>query len=698
MLPSASNSSPFTDARFVWHMKDPGPLTIFGDARMGAPLEGKHYDESLARGGDGYAAELCGGYLETRVERDAAVAVDGTEMSLCIRFRAASQAWDSVLFASRRPFHPFLSHRRAEGDGAFLEFAWKTEPVPEVNAFCMRSGAREPIKESARNGELRVGVPAEWIGPEGWHDVIVRLSGPNLELFVDGVLVDEEWVYGAFAGFSSPFVIGGAGRCGDTFTGLIDHVAVWNRALSGNEIAVLSGGRSAVERRKLELLGTPRSSPQYWRPLGHNTFAGDCMLLYDGSRLHLFYLFDRRQHESKWRLGAHQYGHLSTSDLTHWDHHPYAIPITEQWECAIGTGEILFHDGRYYAFYTDCGARCEFPDKPHTGSGVFVAQSEDGIYFRKDLRPIARGGDCTVFRDEENACFQLLVKDRSAEGDPMIRRHVSQDLESWRPVEAPFIDAYGNCPHVFSWHGWFYLSMGHRIWVSPSANGPWKEHDPVMLDTTSYMKTAPFDGDRRIAAGWIGDGGWGGDLILRELTQREDGGLEIRFVPELMPEPGAPVDLRAHLPGGAAVDPFSSFSVGGNREGGAVTFKDVPADMRMHLWVVPQSGTGRFGLVWRAAGTVQRQMSLCFEPDTHVVTFRELGAGTEVCKIESIGGLESRFSVDIVVKTGIIDVCVDDRRTMAARLGKFDCCDLVFYAEPGKGGVRYDEVTVTRIA
>ena len=128
--------------------------------------------------------------------------------------------------------------------------------------------------------------------------------------------------------------------------------------------------------------------PHYWRPRGYNVYAGDCMLLWDGGRLHLFYLFDRRHHTSKWNLGAHQYAHLSTTDLVDWQRHPLAIPLSHTWECAIGTGDFIHHAGRYYAFYTDCGGRCQFEDKPHSGSGVFRAVSDDGIHYRKDPVPV----------------------------------------------------------------------------------------------------------------------------------------------------------------------------------------------------------------------------------------------------------------------------------------------------------------------
>ena len=191
--------------------------------------------------------------------------------------------------------------------------------------FCERGTAADSILVDARAGVLQVGVPVALVGPTAWHDVVFRFRGANLELFVDGVLVDEEWGYGPLHRFEPPFLVGAAweqGRLRSGFHGQVDYVALWDRPLSDAEIASLSGGATAATQRALEILGPERPLPHYWRPRGYNAYAGDCMLLWDGSRLHLFYLFDRRHHTSKWNLGAHQYAHLSTTDLMEWQRHP----------------------------------------------------------------------------------------------------------------------------------------------------------------------------------------------------------------------------------------------------------------------------------------------------------------------------------------------------------------------------------------
>ena len=503
-----TEKSPFSDAVAVWHMADLNdsagdncPLTIHGDVEVGAALTGAAREDSMTRGGDGYAAEFKGGYLIAGQDAEGAVNLSGKAMTFCIRMRDPLGRWNSPLFGrydrddplggilycvdgDTKPLHylrsgkkygatPFYhmfaeegETRAISGSKAILEFRWRTQPNDAVIAWCDRSQIADPILSDARNGVLSLCVPVELIGPTDWHDVVVRFNCPHLELFVDGVLVDEEWPYGSLYGFSAPFVIGAGFDGSRGFHGMVDHVALWNRALTDDEIARLSGGTDPIAGREAEILGEENASLQYWRPRGHNTYAGDCMPFFHDETFHLFWLFDRRHHTSKWCLGAHQYAHASTTDLVHWEHHPLAVPIDEQWECAMGTGEMICHGGMYYMFYTDCGGRCEFPDKPQEGSGIFMSTSTDGIHFTKAPRPVVPGGDCTIFKDKTTGLFHLLTPGSTDDGLRAIIHYVSPDVRHWTKQPEPFLDTAGACPHHFNGTGgttsWWRDASGNR--------------------------------------------------------------------------------------------------------------------------------------------------------------------------------------------------------------------------------------------
>jgi beta-fructofuranosidase len=58
--------------------------------------------------------------------------------------------------------------------------------------------------------------------------------------------------------------------------------------------------------------------------------AGNCMPFF-----HLFYLRDENRHPALGGLGAHQWEHVTSSDLIHWQQHPLALSIEADWEKSI---------------------------------------------------------------------------------------------------------------------------------------------------------------------------------------------------------------------------------------------------------------------------------------------------------------------------------------------------------------------------
>lgn len=725
----------FTDAVAVWHMADLSDtagnmaLTVHGDVKLGIELNGSERDASIKRGGDGYYAEFNGGYLVAGQDTDQEFSLTDKKMTMCIRMRAPLGKWNMPLFGKydrddslsgflygvdvntkpfllNSPFYMFSEkgeERQTQDSKAILEFRWRTEPVDCVIArFKNRPGDEDPIVNDARNGVLPLRVPVELIGPTDWHDVIVRFNGPNLEMFVDGVLVDEDWPYGSLYKFTTPFVIGAGfsdGKLKEGFQGMIDHVALWNRALTDDEIVVLSGGKDKVAKREVNILGKERHSLQYWRPRGYNTYAGDCMLLFHDGRLHLFWLFDRRHHSSKWHLGAHQYAHASTSDLLYWEHHPLAVPIIRQWECAMGTGDFIHHDGKYYAFYTDCGGRCQFRDKPHQGSGIFMTTSTDGIHFTKQPGPVVPGGDCTILLDKTTGLFHLLTPGSTEDGKHGIIDYVSTNLqEGWTKQSELFHDTSGCCPHHFQWNDWYYFTVGGRFWKSHNPLGPWTLLRPERLDHQSlaFPKTAAFTGNRRIAAGWVGDGGWGGDLIFRELIQHDDGSLGTKFPPEMIPKSGDSLKLP--------FDPLtkdvsgSSQTISINAPEGFETgmLTGVPKNIRVILQVRPEPDSSYFGICVRGSGNYQEGCELRFEPSKQRVQFGspdngKMGKDSDYA-IDNVEDLHKPFSLDIVMKDDIVDVCIDNRRTIVKRCPNLQGNRLFFFAQNSK--VTFDSIEI----
>ena len=69
-----------------------------------------------------------------------------------------------------------------------------------------------------------------------WTHLAATYDGASLQLFTNGVLVSTTAKTGAIVTSASPLRIGGNGVWGEYFSGLIDEVRVYNRALSQAEI------------------------------------------------------------------------------------------------------------------------------------------------------------------------------------------------------------------------------------------------------------------------------------------------------------------------------------------------------------------------------------------------------------------------------------------------------------------------------
>ena len=628
-------SATFDDAVVVWHFADLSDSSGRGSSlRMsGAVTPGNSLPEpdaaaSRARGGDGSAARLDGGRLDAGQGQGGCLVLAGAEMSLCVRLRLDAGVEDTPILSMHGGHEALLYNLFVTdlGRGPAIGFELGTD-------FDARP--------------LQLSVPLDLVDPTAWHDVIVRFSGARLELWVDGVLVDEEWPLGGLrAGSGIPCLIGaestGRGvKAG--FSGWIDHAALWDCALTDEEILALSGGREEVARREGEILGPHRESMLYWRPRGHSASVGDCMPFSHDGRFHVFYLFDRRHHGSKWGLGAHQWAHVSSTDLRHWERHPMAIAIEEQWEASICTGSVI-HDGdAYHAFYatrTPDGAQ-------HLGHAV----SEDGISFRK-LEPnpflsAPEGYDPMHLRDPlvfrgEDGLYRLLVTARLTDGrDGCIGQLLSPDLLAWDLADPLLVPGrVTDCPDCFEWGGMWYLLAEFVYWMAPSPQGPWTSPQPDRLDVLYVPKTAPFGPDRRIYVSWLPDGGWGGDMVFRELVRLPDGRLGTRFVPEMMPSEEALRPIDGRLP---------------------------EAEQGVHLTARLEPAPDGAVTAIRFLGNVPGEPVLSLRLDSGSRSVGISEGGEVLAQIDLVEGLDRATDVTVVLCRDIIDVCIGGTRTLITR-------------------------------
>jgi len=621
---------------------------------------------------------------------------------------------------STKPFSLYVRLRDPAGDRDAPFFACHSaDGVPVCRLFA--SGAEDSVEivfELSTDWHarpLRLNAPFRF-APAEWHDLIVRYSGPKLELFLDGVLVDEEWPIGT-PRLTSPSqcLIGVDLQSGGAESGVhspTHRAALWQRALSDGEVAALSGGKEHIARRERRALGEEPPTLQYWKPRGHNAFAGDCMPFFHAGRFHLFYLFDRRHHRSKWGLGAHQWAHLSSTDLRHWEHHPLAIPITEEWEGSICTGSAFEHDGTIYGFY----ATRMIDGSP---APLQAAVSVDGVHFAKTASLAVLGPpylpgparDPKVFRDEQTGLFHMLVTTElehppAAQHGGCLAHLTSTDLKHWEQGAPFIIPGYSDqpeCPDHFFWHGWYYLVFSNggvaRYRMSRSPLGPWRrpKNDAFDGPQLRVLKTAAFTGDRRIGVGFLPLEGWAGHVVFREMVQHDDGALGTRFPPEMAPLGGESLRPRCEALTPGVENDSDQVRISAWEGLGIAALADIPRDMRLTCRVVPEPGSSCFGLCLRGAGDYRDGHELRFEPARGKAGWRRPASGSieenEMASLYHVDGLDRPFTLDVIAKGDILDVCIDERRTLVVRAAPdVDGDRLFLFAHNGE--VRFETLDV----
>lgn len=512
---AAQEASTLQGAAAYWSMSDSGsdagaklPLQVHGNVKLGIELSGADREASLARGGDGKAAQVDGGYLT--LADDKSLAINPKQWTMAIRMRDPQGVWrypilgsdggDKTVSMAVRAVEiaskPMQDRNYVGGTLPTIE-SWLAKPagsrsVPgtslveavwgakEVDAARMNTIRRlqpketwpNPLEQDVANAVMRVNFPVGLIGPTDWHDIVVSMTGAKLELWIDGVLVDEEYPIGETRPRTVPFLIGAGyenGQLKSGFHGLIDHVAVWNRALAPAEVVALSGSAAHVRERELAILGDESANMQYFRPRGHNRKAGDCIPYWDpqSETFRLFYLILRRNMHSKWD-GGHgglEIWQASSKDLKTWAHHPVTIPITEQWEAWNGTGAVALFQGKYHWFYPT-------PHYEGEHNGVQLAVSTDGVTFTKtEPHPFMPGGDVEVFQDEAGL-FNLIKSGptRQAKTKPLLNK----TLVAW--VRLADLEQHGGSVLTLEhadgaqFDGIVFGELGNRRWM-PGSDG-----------------------------------------------------------------------------------------------------------------------------------------------------------------------------------------------------------------------------------
>jgi len=413
--------------------------------------------------------------------------------------------------------------------------------VPVLEAAVVLHSAEHPDWKN-----LGVGIPLAMLkNPQGLHEVVLDFTGVLWTLYVDGRRLDNNF------GFGYP-------RWTEQNTWKIDPQYV-------TAASVYLPGIKAQKKQA----DTPDTSPniQYWTPPGHNCWVGDVAALSYKGRYHVFYLYDRRHHGSKFGCGGHYFEHLSTADFKTWTEHEAAAAIDEQWE-TIGTGTpFVFNDQLCLSYglhttriypqdRTTLPAQWDYLKKngrtgkfdrattPGVPAGATYAVSADGVNFKKSGIMFHPCENPSVYTDPGGK-LRMMANYRSNgiwESDSIDG--------GWRCVSPGFPHG-GDCTFFFRWGRYDYIIGGFTgLWSKPADATNYEDVVRKGLDFydgSNVPSIAEIAGGRFLMAAWIPIRGWGGNLIIRELVQYPDGRIGSKWMKEITPRTDAAATLAAKI-------------------------------------------------------------------------------------------------------------------------------------------------------
>lgn len=552
-------------------------------------------------------------------------------------------------------------------------------PMPDGSVPIMEAAVMLYSTQFPAGKEMIIGIPLAMLKqPEGKHEVVLNFSGVRWTIYVDGELLDNDFPLGY-------------PRWADKTAWKMDAEYVTKAAFFSPAITPENKPAPAP------LL----ASVQYWTPPGHNAWVGDVATFFHQGRYHVFYLYDRRHHASKFGKGAHYFEHLSTADFKTWTEHEAATPLEEQWEC-IGTGTPFVSDGKFFVAY---GLHTEriFPDEETTlpaqldwlqkygSTGFFdrttpgapigstYSVSEDGISkFKKTWKFFHPCRNPSVYRDPSGK-LRMLANHAGGKKNPLpdwgkgIWESDSVDGE-WRLVNPDF-PLGGDCTFFFRWGRFDYIIGGFKNLWSKTADAPDSAYEDVVakgldfydgLNVPAITEVTP---GRFLMAGWTTIRGWGGQLVIRDLLQLPDGRIGSKWMQEIMPETVATKTL-AQTVAGVKTYPAESRSF-------LLEFTVQPSAARkgkIGLSLLPENGE---------QGSCELQIrleDLCaqFAPGSlsrFADRQKSLREGTSPSgggnyAIENLLGVDQPFTVRVIVKSdnklggALIDVEIAGQRTM----------------------------------
>jgi sucrose-6-phosphate hydrolase SacC (GH32 family) len=396
---------------------------------------------------------------------------------------------------------------KVNGKGLTMYAKFKLDTINEFNPVLNKAGNdqsvayRIDVRKKGEDVYVEAMMGSDDIGgahllkyklpKEEWHNwqaILFRFNGKISELYVNGLLRDNEITEGDTRDWNShPVLIGAdykypyingdsaANTLHATFKGWVDGVAIWNKYLEDKSAADVFGVAS------LNNDGLPEYYTEKYRPQFHFTSKKNWindpngLVYYDGT-YHLFF-----QYMPTNRHGAYKdWGHAISKDLVNWEQVPEHITPHKVWSgCWSGSAVVDhknvsgFQKGKekpIIAFITNGG-------NPDGGYGAkctqCIAYSVDGgkTFTYYDQNPVIRNinganRDPKVVWDEDSKQWIMsLYMDKGFE----FGLFGSTNLREWKQLSTLSADRIAECPgfEPFIVDG----DVNKKKWIFSGANG-----------------------------------------------------------------------------------------------------------------------------------------------------------------------------------------------------------------------------------
>ncbi len=502
-LPKVEN--PLKTAVFLKHFStaEKDGIKIIGNAQVGKELKGLEVLKSKRRGGDGEVASfLENSYIIFGEEaKDKNFLGKGGEFTMLLRMRSKWGHWSYPLLKSMN--ESVLSEMRQILDvaGGFgIRFNYYSEDLKSLltekfldNAFGKRLLENPDFKLN------RIGVATNLRGMDGswWHEIVVRYDGLKLSLFMDGVLLAENYPVSKIINLKAPFIFpshsyemgakkpessdeevklsiaekfeGGA----KSFEGDLDTFAIWNRALGMDEIYFLSESKRASDLLKMDYIGSDADCFYLMdskTPLtGFTAPTG----VYFKNALNIYLALEKYAPLDKWGMSGITYKNFCIDEIGIISTGSTIIDMEDKFDCGFDGADAVYANDKVYIFYNDRGVLGEFKGEKYPEQNIWCSVSSDGKIFKKLPTPCIKnisGYFSAHYDAKDKVCRIYLINGDIWE---------SADFESWKKLE---INWKGKDQKALTWvevfeMGRYYYLMGNRtgeLFRSKSFAGPWE--------------------------------------------------------------------------------------------------------------------------------------------------------------------------------------------------------------------------------